>query len=340
MKRVVFLYALVFICLIAERAALGQAEAKSNGKSEIKKACPFSIVGLWRSDVTTQTNYFFDFSSEGYITLLGHTPGMLPQDFEMVDSVNYKLDKPAAPKSIEFTVTRGNDALPQGITRLDIVQYGDDKFTTRDPASGLKTQWFREQTRRYFLTFAARSGPLPQGGTVCAMWTVMDGRKTDIEALGIQLIKDEAGNPLPVFGTIPEALYNWIIEESDKDKKRDKDENPFMRLELTAAEFETTHTIYLQWDKQVQARALPQTDPYLNAMEFLQSVAESLNPCGEKVKLRALTPREREELVAKHKLPQFLLEYVSVMRKKNDELHVDNVVFPWGWRPMIQTGVQ
>lgn len=336
MKRAVYLYALVFVCLVAERAVLGQAEAKP----ETRKACPFSIVGLWRSDETAQTSYFFDFSPKGYVTLLGPSPSMLPQDFEMIDAVNYKLDKPAAPKSIEFTTPRGNDAFPQGITRLDIIQYSDNSFTTRDPASKQKTEWVREQTQRYFLTFAARSGPPPQGGSVCAMWTVLDGRKTDIEALGIQLIKDAAGKTLPVFGAIPALLYDWIIVESDKDKKRDKTDNPFMRLELTAAEYETTHNIYLQWDKQVQARTLPQSDPYLNGMEFLISVAESLNPCGEKVKLRALTPRERNELVSKHKLPQFLLEYINVMRKNNDELHVDNVEFPWGWRPMIQLGGQ
>ncbi len=333
MKRRIFLFSLLLVCLAAERATFGQTDAKSKGK----RGCAFSILGLWRSEVTAQTNsLLFDFSPEGYVTLMGHAPNTLPQDFEMIESVSYKLDKPSVPKFIEFTAARGNDAFAPGTTRVEIVEYGDDSFTTRDPASGENTHWFREQTHRYFLTFAARSGPLPQGGTVCAMWTVMDGRKTDIEALGIQLIKDETGKASPVFGAIPAALCNWIIEESDKDKQRDKDENPFLRLELTAAEFETTHALFLSWAEQVKTQALAQSDPNLNALEFLKRVAESLNQCGEKVKLRRVTPRERDEAFAKHKLPPLLLEYVSVMRKQNDEQHIDNVVFPWGWRPMIQ----
>ena len=271
---------------------------------------------------------------------MGHSPNTLPQDFEMIESVNYKLNKPDAPKSIEFIATRGNDAFPQGITIMDIVQYSDDSFTTRDPASGQKTHWFREQTHRYFLTFAARRAPLPPGGPVFAMWTAMDGRKTEVEALGIQVIKDDEGKLQPVFGSIPAELYNPIIEESDKDTKNAKAEIAFMRIELTSAEFETTHNLYKTWDEQAKTQALPNTDPYLNGLEFLKRVAESFNQCGEKVKLLSLSQRERDEIISKHTLPQFLLEYVRVMRKKNDEMHVNNAVFPWGWRPMVQLNGQ
>lgn len=337
MKRAVFLYSLIFVCLIVNRVALCQSDAKSNAKPEVRKVCPFSIIGMWKSDATTEsTPVFFSFSREGWVTLLGHSADTLPQEFEVITEVGYKLDKPAAPKSIEFSAARGNDVFPRGVTSMQIAEYGDDSFTTLDPASGQRTRWERVQTHLYFLTFAARRGPPPYGGAAFAMWTVLDGRKTEAEALGVQLTKDDAGKALPSFGPTPPELYNRLTDESDKDGKGAKDENVFMRLELTEAEFETTRGIYRTWDKYVKAGKLPHDDPYLNAVELIRKSAESLSRCGEKVKLRAWTQRERDEIISKHNLPQFLLEYIKAMRKMNDEMHVSNRVFPWQWRPMIQ----
>ena len=331
MRRAIFLYSLIFIFLVASGVAVGQSAARSNATPDAKKLCPFSIIGTWKSDATTETNpIFFSFSPDGWVTLLGHSPDTLPQDFEMIAQVSYKLDKPAAPKNIEFMATRGDSTFPRGVTSMEITEYGDDSFTTLDPASGRKTRWNRMQTHLYFLTFAVR------GGTALAMWTVLDGHKTEVEALGVQLTRDDAGKTLPAFGPIPAELYNRLTDENDKDKKGVEDEKVFLRIELTEAEFETTHGIYQTWDRYVQARKLPHDDPYVNGMEFISKSAESLNQCGEKVKLRSLTRRERDEIVSKHNLPQFLLEYVREMRKKNDELHVNNRVFPWQWRPMIQ----
>ena len=341
MKRVVFLYSVILICLVASHTAIGQSDAKSNAKPaarpEARKACPFSIIGTWKSDATTEsTPIFYSFSPEGWVTLLSHSADTLPQDFEMVTEVNYKLDKPDAPRSIEFIAARGNDIFQRGATSMEITEYSDDSFTTLDTASGLKTRWNRVQTHLYFLTFAARSGALPQSGTAFALWTVMDGRSTDMEALGVNLTKDAAGKTLPIFGTTPTELYGELTDESDKEKRSNKDQNVFVRIELSRAEFETTHNIFQTWEKYVKSGKLPYEDPYLNMIELIKRSAESLNQCGEKVKLRSLTQRERDEVVSKHGLPQFLLEYITVMRKKNDELHVSNRVFPWQWRPMIQ----
>jgi hypothetical protein len=333
MKRVVFLYSVALLCLVAERAAFAQPQAKP----EARKACPFRIAGMWRMEGTTEmTRLFFDFSSEGYVTLLGHAPGTLPQDFEMIEAVNYKLDQPAAPKAIEFTTTRGNDAFGPGVTRMEIIEYSDDSFTTRGPASEQKTRWMREKTHRYFLTFAARPDPSQSGGPAFAMWTVLDGRKADREVLGVQWVKDQEGKTLSAFGPITTEIGDRIIEESDRDAKRKKEESAFMRVELSAAKYEITRRIYESWSKQVQTQALPYADAYLNGLEFLRQIAESLNQCGEPIKLLKLTPRERDEVIAKHQLPQYTLTYIRALRKQNDELHVNDVEFPWQWRPTIQ----
>jgi hypothetical protein len=323
MKRAVF--SLVFICLAAIGIALGQSDGKN--------PCPFSITGLWRSDSSPETSRtFFSFSPEGHVTLLEYSSGTLPQDFEVITAVNYKLDKSAAPKRIEFTAWRGNDVFAPGITSWKIVEYGDDSFTTQDPATKQRTRWVREQTHRYFLTLAARTGP----PTAFAMWTVLDGRKTENEALGIQLTGGDAGKTVPVFGPIPVELYDRIIAENEKEKKSNDDEIVMMRFELTGVEFETTHKIYEIWDKYVKTSKLPEADPYRNGMEFLKEAVEGLNQCGEKVKLQRLTQRERDEIVSKYKPPQQPLEYIRMTRKKNDELHVTDATFPWVWRPLIQ----
>jgi hypothetical protein len=336
-KRAVFIFSLVFFCLAGGHASFGQSTAKPEARPDDKNACPFDIAGLWRMEGTTEvTRLFFDFSPEGHITMMDHSPDRLPQDFEMVGTVNYKLDKARAPKSIEFINTRGNDAFQPGITVLDIVEYGDDSFTTREPSTGTQTRWVREQTHRYFITFVARAGTPEQGGPAFAMWTVLDGRQPKVKALGVQFVKDEAEKVTPVFGPIPAEIYERISEQNEKEKKSGKEETVVMRFEVTRAEFEKTRKVYESWEKNAEARALPHADAYQNAVEFFTKAIEGLMQCGEKVRLRKPTQGERAEIVSKFKPPQHLVEYVRVMRKSNGELHVSDVAFPWQWRPMIQ----
>ena len=52
---------------------------------------------------------------------------------------------------------------------MEIVQYSDDSFTTLDTESGSQLRWDRVQTRRYFLTFAVRSGKAQPDGAAFAM---------------------------------------------------------------------------------------------------------------------------------------------------------------------------
>jgi hypothetical protein len=336
MKRAVFVYSLALILLTASGVALGQSDAKA----DLRKVCPFEISGMWRSDATTlSTPIFFSFSPEGHVTLFSHSADTLPQDFEVITSVDYKLDTPAAPKRIEFTASRGNDIFARGVTSLKIIEFGDDSFTTLDPASERQTQWVRERTHRYFLTFAARSGPPQQGGLAFAMWTTLDGRETTVEALGVRLLKDDTGKTVPVFGTIPAEVYDQVTEVVQKDKKT-KDEIVTVRFELTQAEFLKTRETYQIWDKHAKNKTLPEGGPYLNAMEFLRQTAGGLNQCGEKISLHRPTLVERDELVAKHSAQQRPLEYIRILRNKNDELNVTDATFPWFWRPMLKVPVQ
>jgi hypothetical protein len=298
------------------------------GQSEEKKACAFNIAGMWRSEATSETNpVFYGFGHDARVTVFGHVADVLPHEFEMMASVGYKLDNPTAPKRIVFTATRGTDIFRSGTTTLEIVQYSDDNFTTLDTESGSQLRWDRVQTRRYFLTFAVRSGKAPPDGAAFTMWTKLDGRKTEAEALGVFFAKDAKGKPAPVFGPVPAQLYNEFAEESEKDS------DVMMRIELTEAEFERSYKVFEAWAEFARVAKLPHKDPYLNGMEFLKSAAENLNLCDEKLNLQTT-----DGAAAARNPHQQTLEYVRMMRKKNDNLHVTDRNFPTDWRPTLLPG--
>ena len=345
MKRTAFIYSLLLICMAANGVAYGQ----TYGQTEAPKACPFNIVGTWRSEALAANPIFFRFAPDGTVTLLSRSTSIPNEDFEVMAAVKYKLDKPAAPKLLDIIAARGNEVFGRGTTTLAITEYGDDSFTTAHPDTHAgPTRWVRAKTNRHFLTFAARSMPITgysdgssvnippkdwqppkpsMGGPAFAMWTTLDGRKTKVETFGVYMVTGGNGIMAPVVGTIPEEIHKQFVKESEKDT------DVMIRLELTEAEYERTHKVFRTWEKRVQDKTLLYDEPYLNAMEFLRRTAESLNQCGEKVKLHRLNWSQWDEVVTKHQLPLHPLEYIRIMRKKNDELHVTDERFPADWRP-------
>lgn len=340
MKRFGLLRSLLFLCLLTGGAAYGQ--------SETKKACPFQIVGTWKSAVETPSPVLFRFAVDGTVTLLSPSDAIPGADFETLGAVKYKLDRPAAPKRLDIIAERGNEVFGRGTTALEITEFGDDSFTTIHPVDGRRTHWVRAKTNRYFLTFAARSTPMTgysddvsqhidpkqgrptqtvYGGPAFAMWTKLDGRKTVVETLGIHLMNGGVGRTIAIVGPVPDDLQKEFATESGKAA------DVMIRLELSEAEYERTYKVYKTWEKRVREKTLLYDEPYLNAMEFLRRTAESLNLCGEKVKLHKLTWHENDQIVSKYQLPQHPLEYIRDMRRKNDKLHVSDERFPADWRP-------
>jgi hypothetical protein len=311
MKRVVFLCALAFIfSLRAENVAPGQSAAG--------KACQFSVIGMWKIEGRTEADStFYDFSADGWVRVMTHSADALPREYEITAEVKYVFDMPDAPGRVEFVASRGNDAFPTGKTSLVIAEYGDDSFTTENPKTLERIHWVRAQTHRYFLTFASR-GRAAQ--SAFAMWTTLDGRGTKIEALGLRM--ENGAGEAPIFGPIPDQLYR----EFEFENESDKDSDVMLRLELTEAEFERSHKVFETWAEYSRTSKLPHDDPYLNGMEFLKTAAENLNQCDEKLKLDktsgAVTMRQT-------------LEYIGMMRKKNENSHVNNGMFPADWRPAL-----
>ena len=344
MKRTAFIYSLILICLATGGVAFGQTNA-----TNAPKTCPFNIVGTWRSESAGENPIFFRFTPDGAVTLLSRSTSIPDEDFEVMAAVKYKLDRPAAPTSLDIIAERGNEVFGRGTTTLAITEFGDDSFTTANPLTRAgQTRWVRAKTNRYFLTFAARSMPIngysddvsvnihpkdgrptkpAMGGPAFAMWIKFDGRRTEVEALGIHMITDSTGTMIPVVGVIPAELHKQFLSDSRKDS------DVMIRLELTEAEYVRTHKVFKTWDKRVRDKTLLYDDPYLNAMEFLRRTAESLNQCGEKVKLHKLNWSQWDEVVTKHQLPLHPLEYIRIMRRTNDGLHVTDGKFPADWRP-------
>jgi len=317
MKRAVFFCALTFIfTLRAGNVAFGQSAAG--------KACPFSIAGMWKVEGRTEADsLFYSFSTEGWVRVVSHSADALPREYEVIAEVKYVLDKPSAPRRVEFITERGNDAFPAGKTSLRVVEYDDDNLVTENLETRDRSRWVRTQTHRYFLTFAARGGPAQ---SAFAMWTTLDGRDTKIEALGLRMENRAGGlrGSGPVFSPIPDLLYHEFENESDKES------DVMLRLELTEAEFERSHKVFATWAEYARTAKLPHDDPYLNGMEFLKSAAENLNQCEDKLKLDTTAGAATAQ-----NSHQQLLEYIRVMRKKNKNLHVTDGMFPADWRPML-----
>lgn len=342
LKRSVFLLTLASLCLTAAAPAFAQSESKP------KTACAFQIVGTWRPESQTASPVLFRFASDGTATLLSPSTSLPDADFETMAAVKYKLDQPAAPRRLDITAVRGNEVFGRGTTSMEIVEYNDESFVTIHPVDGRRTRWVRAKTERYFLTFAARGVKItgfsddsstdihPKsgrptgtilGGPAFVMWTRLDGRKTEVETLGLHLHSDGTGRTLPVVGAIPADLSKEFAKESRNDS------DVMMRLELTEAEYERTRKVFRTWEKRVREKTLLYDEPYLNAMEFIRRAAESLNQCGERLKLHKLNWLQNDQIVTRYHLPQHPLEYIRDMRKKNDQLHVSDERFPADWRP-------
>src|SRR5688572_19722151 len=107
MKRTAFICSLVLLCLATGGVAYGQTDAP--------KSCPFNIVGTWRSEAAKENPILFYFAPDGTVTLMSRIPN---EDFEVLAEVKYKLDKSAAPTSLDIIAARGNEVFGRGTTTL------------------------------------------------------------------------------------------------------------------------------------------------------------------------------------------------------------------------------
>lgn len=268
-------------------------------------ACPVEVIGTWRlADSSESQPMLVTFGADGWANVVTVTGTGRPEDFDTIAQVRYQLVPRRDPKRIEFQTRRGNDLFPTGSSSWQITSYTDEAFSSRrsDSAAGDQSAWARVQTRRYFLTFAARDAT-----ATFVMWTTLDGQNATYEALGATKQGTAAR-----FGRVPHELMQAFARES---KRADE---TMLRIELSEAEYLRTHQVFDAWDSLVSRDVLATGDPDSQAFGLLDAAVQSVNRCGVKIRTTQTTsPRE----------------LVRAIRKVNDRRHVPDKVFPFRWKP-------
>lgn len=308
MKRFVIFFSFILICLTAAPAAFGQ------------KGCEFNPIGTWKAATSDQKNpILYRFTSDTKVTVLSSSDqNSEPRE---IASAVYTLDNPKAPKVILVKADKEGGGFAKGMTSMDITGYDDTSLTFVTPGSA-PTRWIRVDNCRYFLVLAGRMGTFyDNSGPTFPMLIKVDGQKTQVDAVGIY-----ANGGKWVFGTIPSETYNEFMKESRKDL------DVMLRLEVTAAQYERGLKIVKTWERRARNNELLYPDLPMDNILLAKQVTETLNQCGEKVKLYKLdwsiedrisssSPRDDNPFT---RIP-FL--YFKELKRLNQSLHVSDEEF-------------
>jgi hypothetical protein len=298
--------------LIAACAPIGATPTRPAAPA----VCPPEIIGTWRltGAADLQAN-LIAFSQRGWADVMTvEGADRSPAALEIVAQVRYEPVPRRDPRRIEFQARRGNDLFPAGTSSWQVVAHTDESLTTRrsDSETGQLSLWSRVQTHRYFLTLAAR----PTAAFV--MWTRLDGKKTELEALGAA-----SKNTTARFGRIPDELTKAFATESDpKSERRD---DVMMRIELSEAEYLRSRQVFEAWNTLLSGNALADADPYAQAVELLQATVQSVNRCSARLRPAEASTQADSQRTA--------LELVRAIRKANDRRHINDKIFPFRWQP-------
>jgi hypothetical protein len=295
------------VCLLAAPNAFGQ------------KGCELNIVGTW--SVPDQSNpTFYRFSQDGTVKALSRSESQ-GSELREIAGANYTLDDPKAPKVIRFQEVAGGRSFTLGAKSMEITGYDDGSITVKIPGQKA-ARWTRLDPNRYFVVLAGRIRTFYDGsGPTFPMLIKTDGQQTQIDAVGTYVAGSYWG-----FGPIPAETYNQFMKEPQKDS------DVMLRLEITAAQYERGLKIVRSWERRVREGALLYGDTRLDNILLAKQVTESLNQCGDRIKLYNLdwslqdtisssSPRDDNPF---SRIP-FL--YFKELRRLNESLHVGDEKF-------------
>jgi len=284
-----------------------------------RQGCDFNIVGTWKAAAAADgyDSVLYQFTPDGTVTVLSR-PGP-DRDAEVIASAAYKLDDPKAPKSVTLTAIDEGAVFAKGTSRMEIVKYDDTSLTCVWPGAGL-TRWVRVDPNRYFIVLAAREGVFfDRSGPAFPMLIKLDGQGARVNAVGTY----SAGGTRS-FGPVPPEVYRDFLREARADSE------VMLRLEINAAQYERGLRILLEWERRVRERALlypPRT--HLNNVLLVKSVVESLNQCGERIRMYKLNYLHPEDWISDKYPPPFLpFNYFKELRRLNESEHVGDAAFP------------
>ncbi|MGH9347466.1 MAG: hypothetical protein ACRD26_09400 [Vicinamibacterales bacterium] len=309
-------------------AAIGVGPWAAGGHSQGDLACPPVLVGIWKADSTHETQpIFLGFSADGWVSHLESGGGTRAAEFGVLAQAGYTLDLRRRSPRILFKTRRGSDYFPPGDSSWQIGDYGDELFTAMNVGTGEASRWLRVQTHRYFLTFAAAASEPGGGGPAFAIWTRFDGRRTELDALGLYVARRADGRPAAAFGRLPIALASAFATEADHDG------DVMMRVELSEADYHRTHMVFEEWDERLRNRALAPGDPYQRALEFLEQTAARLNQCGVRITLAPAGAPPPAPAVGEEDRRQQPSRFVKRIHQMNRTRHVADGMFPFVWEP-------
>ena len=306
MNRRAFLVSLITVSLAA-----------ANSSVLAQKTCEFNIVGTWKTAAADQVNpVLYRFAPDGTVAVLsGSTPS---SDLPVIATATYQLDSPTAPKSISFTARKESGIIAEGKSSMGITSYDGASFSYVK-AGNETTRLIKVDANQYFIVLAAQLGTFyDTSGPAFPMLIKRDGRSTQVDAVGVHSIKGKRA-----FGTVPPEAYSEFMKETNTDS------NVMLRLEITSAQYDRGLKILRTWERRVREDTLfyPKRGSLDNVV-LVRQVAESLNQCGEKVKLYNLNYVADDDWISNtYGAPFIPFRYFKELRRLNESLHVRDEVF-------------
>ncbi|HYP26464.1 MAG TPA: hypothetical protein VE262_07095 [Blastocatellia bacterium] len=305
MKRYLFIFSLIFTCLIAADTAFGQ------------KGCQPDIVGTWKAAGPDGANpILYRFAPDSTVTVLSPSGPDQSAELREIAKATYTLDNPKAPKSIVFKADKAGGAIAQGTSTMTITGYDDTSITCARPGYE-STRWVKVDPYRYFLVLAGRSGTFyDHSGPAFPMLIRMDEGKTEVNAFGIYSSKG-----IPTFGPIPAETYNDFMKEPLKPS------DVMLRLEITGPQYERGLHIVRTWERRLRENTLLYPDVSMDNVLLAKQITETLNQCGERVKLYNLDWGVDDKISDNTKPALIPFLYFKELRRLNESLHVRDEKF-------------
>lgn len=307
MKRFAVLFLLMFVCLSVNRLTFGQQD------------CQFNIIGTWKA-VTADAKgaVFYRFAPDGTVTVLSAAGDDQQSAPHEIASAKYEVDDPTAPKSIALTTTTKNRVFLFGKSSMNIVNYTDASLTCEIPGWGT-TRWIKLDPNRYFIALAARRGEFyDTSGPAFPILIKIVGGEAQIDAVGTYSREGKSA-----FGTVPRTAYEDFMREPRNDSE------VMLRLEINAAQYERGLKILRSWERRVREDALLYSaGSPLNNVLLVKAVTETLNQCGEEIKLYNLNYIHPEDWLSEKYGPAFIpFAYFKELKRLNESLHVRDEKF-------------
>jgi hypothetical protein len=286
-----------------------------------QNGCDFNIVGTWKAGTGGETStLLYRFAQDGTVIVLSGFGSGQRLDLKEIARATYQLDYPNAPKAISFTATRKAGVLAEGTTSFHITRYDDASFTSAisvGPGAGT-IRWARVEPSRYFVVLAARSGTFyDRSGPTFPMLIRVDGNQAQVDAVGIFSVRNK-----PAFGPVPAETYREFMREPHNPS------DVMLRLEITRAEYDRTSKILRAWDKRAREGDLLYPDVFMDNILLVKQITESLNLCGEKIKLYKLDWGIEDSISENNRPPNIPFKYFKELRRLNESLHVPDDKFP------------